>query len=66
MTTVHAATGGKLAYTYAEAAELLGVSARTVWSMVAAGTLRAVRIGRAVRIPATELARYLAQSGGAA
>jgi len=50
-----------LALTYEQAADLLGVSARTVWTLVDTGHLRAVRISRRlVRIPRIEVERFLA------
>jgi excisionase family DNA binding protein len=51
---------GRLVLTYQEAAELLGVSPRSVWTLVNTGALPAARIGRSVRIPRTELEKYLA------
>jgi excisionase family DNA binding protein len=48
-----------LTLTYKQAADCLQVSERTIWSLVRRGELAAVRIGRAVRIPATELQAYL-------
>lgn len=53
----------RLALTYREAGAALGLSDRTIWSMVAAGKLRAVRFGRSVRIAKSELERYLGQGG---
>jgi excisionase family DNA binding protein len=50
-----------LTLTYREAAESLQVSSRSVWSLVKSGELIAVRIGRSVRIPLTELHAYLAR-----
>jgi len=41
-----------------EAARLLGVSARTVWSMRIDGRLPTVHIGRAKRIPIDALRRF--------
>jgi excisionase family DNA binding protein len=56
----------QLAVTYEKAAELLSVSPRTVWSLVASNELRAVRIGRrCVRIPKAEIERFLAEHTGA-
>ena len=49
-----------LALSYRQAADALGVSERTVWQLVRDGQLRAVRIGRSVRIALAELQRYLA------
>ncbi len=48
-----------LAHTYRSAAQELQPSERTVWGMIRDGTLRAVRIGTAVRIPHSELLRFL-------
>lgn len=45
--------------TYREAANVLGVTPRTVWSLVQAGTLPAVRFGRTVRIDPTDLRRFI-------
>jgi excisionase family DNA binding protein len=47
------------AYTDAEVSSLLRVSKRTVYRLRKSGALRAVRIGRAVRIPADALAQFL-------
>ena len=50
----------RLAYTYEEAAQLLGVSPRTAWGLCSEGKLRAVRVGkRSVRIPRAEIERFL-------
>lgn len=46
-------------YRISEAAQLLKISRRTVQHMLAEGTLKAVRFGRAVRIPAEELHRVV-------
>ena len=46
-------------YTIQEAAELLKLSYQTVYRMIQAGGLRAVRFGTAYRIPASEIARLL-------
>lgn len=48
-----------LAYTDAEVSSLLRVSKRTVYRLRKSGALRAIRIGRAVRIPADSLAQFL-------
>lgn len=45
--------------TMREAAARLNISARTVWAMIQDGRLRAIRIGRAVRIAPAELERYI-------
>lgn len=49
----------RLAFTYREAAQQLGVCERVIWQAVKDGHLQAARIGRSVRIPATALADYL-------
>lgn len=47
--------------TYGQAAELLGVSDRTVWSLVKKGELPAVRLaGRTVRIDRRDLDQFIA------
>lgn len=43
----------------ATAAEALGVSARQIDRLIAAGRLRPVRIGRMVRIPNGEIDRFI-------
>lgn len=60
-TDTRAAEGRKLALTYDEAGELLGLSARTIWTLASTGQLRACRIGRSVRIPRVELEAYIAR-----
>ncbi|GAB4384136.1 MAG: hypothetical protein Kow0022_05820 [Phycisphaerales bacterium] len=45
--------------TYKQAGELLGVTARTVWTLVADGELPAVRVGRSVRIDPADLRAYI-------
>ncbi|MCC7084501.1 MAG: helix-turn-helix domain-containing protein [Pirellulales bacterium] len=49
-----------MALSYRGVARALGISERTVWGMVDDGRLRAVRIGRCVRVPRVEVERYLA------
>ena len=51
---------GRLAVTYREAGDALGVCERIVWQLVKDGELKAVRFGRAVRIPVAELERFIA------
>lgn len=58
--------GQKLALTYRETGESLGVCERMVWQLVKDGKLRAIRIGRSVRIPASELARFVSETSDAA
>lgn len=58
--------GTRLAVTYREAGDSLGVCERVVWQLVKDGRLRAVRIGRSVRIPVSELERFVAETASAA
>jgi len=48
-----------MAYNVREAAELVHVSERTIRRAIASGNLRAVRIGRTVRVPRESLAALL-------
>jgi len=50
----------RLLLTYRDAADELRVCAKTVERLVQRGELRAVRIGRAVRLTPDELERYIA------
>ena len=50
--------------TYRDAARLLGVSDRTVWTLVATGALRAVRFRHAVRIDPADLQEFIEQAKG--
>ena len=52
-----------IAYTDAEVSSLLRVSKRTVYRLRKSGALRAVRIGRSVRIPADEISQLLNTGG---
>ncbi|TVQ32988.1 MAG: DNA-binding protein [Phycisphaeraceae bacterium] len=45
--------------TYREAAKVLGVTERTIWSLVHAGRLPAVRFGRNVRIDPADLRGFI-------
>jgi excisionase family DNA binding protein len=49
----------RLAYSVREAAESLGVSARTIVREIQRGRIRAIRIGRRVVVPAQSLAEFL-------
>lgn len=42
-----------------EAADRLGLSRSTVYELIAAGEMKVVRYGRAVRVPVTELAGWV-------
>lgn len=60
MPEVHAVKGGtRLLYTVAEAAALLGIGRSKAYELAAAVSIPTVRIGRALRIPAEELARWI-------
>ncbi len=48
--------------TYSEAADLLSVTARTVWKLVDCGELPAVRFGRSVRIDPADLRSFIEQA----
>lgn len=53
----------KLALTYAEFADAIGVSETTAKHLVRDGKISVVRFGpRAVRIPVTEIERYIEQN----
>ncbi len=45
--------------TYDQAGKMLGVSGRTVWTLVDRGDLPAVRFGRSVRIDPVDLRRFI-------
>lgn len=49
------------AFTFSQVAERLGISLATVERLVARGDLRELHVGRAVRVSAPELRRYLAE-----
>lgn len=48
--------------TYREAGKTLGVTERTIWTLVDQGVLPAVRFGRSVRIDPADLRRFIDQS----
>ena len=50
---------GRGALTYRQAAKALSVCERSVWQLVRDGKLRSFNVGRAVRIPASELDRFV-------
>ncbi len=56
----------RLAVNYREAADSLGVCERVVWQLVKDRRLKAIRIGRSVRIPVSELERFVAGTSDAA
>ena len=47
----------RLAVTAREAADMLGVTDRFIYSLVKSGTIRSTRIGAAIRIPIGEVHR---------
>jgi excisionase family DNA binding protein len=47
-----------------EAAQLLGVSARTVWGFTARGEIPVVRIGRAVRYDPKDIVDFIERNKG--
>lgn len=47
--------------TVAEVADILRVSTMTVYRLVKAGDLRAIRVGKSYRLAEDEVDRYLAQ-----
>lgn len=47
--------------TVAEVADALRVSSMTVYRLIKAGELRAVRVGKSYRIPDAEVDRYVAE-----
>lgn len=53
----------KMAVSYREGGQALGVCERVVWQLVKDGKLKAIRIGRSVRIPVSELERFVADTG---
>jgi excisionase family DNA binding protein len=52
------------AFTCAETAQAVGISVPMVRKLIRVGRLRAVKIGRCVRIPEAELQRILRQGTG--
>jgi len=49
----------RLAYSMREVAAAIGMSERSVWSLIASGRLRSIKLGRSVRIPREALAELL-------
>ncbi len=45
--------------TYPQASEILGITERTLWTLVKAGKLKAVRFGRSVRIDPSDLEQFI-------
>ena len=59
-----ATTKTPLLLTYQQAADALGVSPRTVWTLVNKDQLQAVRFGRTVRIDQRDLDDFIQQAKG--
>lgn len=53
-----------LLYSILEASHLLGVSRTTLFSLLKAGTIRSVRLGKRRLIPASALEELVARLGG--
>ena len=49
----------RLAYSMREVADLLGMSERSVYSMIKSGRLHAIKVNRLVRIPRESVAELL-------
>ena len=43
---------------------ILGIGRNTAYTLVKSGGLRSIRVGRSIRIPKSELARFLGESNG--
>jgi excisionase family DNA binding protein len=57
--TVAVASGQRMALSVNEAASALGMSASTIWKLIALGRIQAVRLGRRTVIQVEELQRIL-------
>ncbi|GBC95449.1 hypothetical protein HRbin16_01238 [bacterium HR16] len=51
----------KLLLKMTEAAEMLSVSRANLYKLVASGRIRTVKLGKSRRVPAAELARFVAE-----
>lgn len=51
-----------LLYTPNEAAQQLAIGRTKLYELIATGDLRSLRIGRAVRVPASDLNRFIARA----
>lgn len=49
----------KLLFTVPEVAEMVGLGRSKLYELIAAGELESVRIGRATRVPASALIRFV-------
>jgi excisionase family DNA binding protein len=59
--STHAASAALL--TTPEAADVLRCCAKTITNLIARGQLKAVRLGKAVRVERAELERFIAAGG---
>jgi hypothetical protein len=59
-----ATTPEKLAYTMREAGRAIGCCERLIWGFIKSGDLKAVKLGRSVRITHVELVRFLESRQG--
>jgi len=50
-------------YTVAEVAQMMRVSGMTIYRLIRAGELRALRVGHSYRVPTEALEDYLASGG---
>lgn len=50
-----------IAYSRRDAAAALGICERVLFDLVSNGEIREIRIGRSVRVPRSELLRYVAK-----
>jgi excisionase family DNA binding protein len=53
----------RLLYRVEEAAEILALGRSTIYELLASGELKSIKIGRACRIAASELDRFVADLG---
>ena len=61
MSKVVSSTPAPLLVDSRTAANMLGLSPRTIWSLQACGELRPTRIGRSVRFSVRELERFITE-----
>lgn len=52
----------RLAYSVDEAAEALGLSANTVWTMLSDGVLGRVKVGRRTLVPVSAIEEFLLEN----
>lgn len=64
MIVTHTSGVERRGYTVGEVAEMIGVSSRTIYKLVANGELRSFRIGRSVRVRAEDVDRLAVTGTG--